>query len=235
MKLATSFFALATAALAVTASLTGCAADAAVDPSDDAEETEASADELTAAGKKLIGSYVDDTGAFRGLVLTQEKVGQANKFFADVDTGIRCITTPCPSSERIEGTFTAGTKTITLKSSTAVNGKHLLGKYSYLVQGSKLSLFRKDFAQSLSKERSYCAQSNDCYRQDIIHPMCLGQFSCASNACVWRCGPPLPPASAVCLSSASCAAGEHCSVEDGVCNPYGMLAVCAGNCVAGAK
>lgn len=285
MKLATAFFALATAAVVSASALTGCAADtSAEDAADDTEET---SDELSAAGKKLIGSYVDDTGAFRGLVLTSEKVGQGNKFFADVDTGIRCITTPCPSSERIEGTFTAGAKTITFKSSTANHGKHLLGKYNYLVQGSKFSLFRKDFAQSLSKENSYCSQSNDCYRQNIIHPMCLGGFSCtAANTCAWSCGfvpPPLdpckgkdeascqassgicqpvygpsacspdgrictadmaykgcekkspPPTGAVCLSSDSCAAGTHCSVDDGVCNPYGMLAVCAGTCVAGSK
>src|SRR5687767_11899263 len=108
MKLVSAFFALATAAVVSASALTGCAADTTGgDASDDTEET---SDELSAAGKKLIGSYVDDTGAFRGLVLTSEKVGQGNKFFADVDTGIRCITTPCPSSERIEGTFTAGAK-----------------------------------------------------------------------------------------------------------------------------
>lgn len=237
MKLVPAFFALATAAVFGSVALTGCAADTGSASEDDADETEASADELTAAGKKLIGSYIDDTGAFRGLVLTSEKVGQANKFFADVDTGIRCITTPCPSSERIEGTFTAGTKTITFKSTTAVNGKHLLGKYSYLLQGgSKFTLFRKDFSQSLSKEISYCAESKDCYRQDIIHPMCLGQFTCgATNACAWKCGPPLPPPGVKCFSSATCNAGEHCSVEDGVCNSSGMLAVCSGTCVASSK
>ncbi|MBX3190459.1 MAG: hypothetical protein KF819_25895 [Labilithrix sp.] len=275
MTLRNAFFALATASLLGTFALTGCAADAQDDDQDDVEET---ADELTAAGKKLIGSYKDDSGAFKGLVLTDEKVGQGNKFFADVDTGIRCVRAPCPSSERIEGVFTAGTKTITLKSTTASSRvQHLLGQYKYLVQGDKFSIWKKGFSQSLEKSVSYCAEASDCYRQQIIHPMCLGQFTCgATSSCSWKCGVPLPvdpcvgleqaactansacsptfgpsvcspdgrictrdfvfkgckkKTETVCLSSATCGAGEHCSTEDGVCNSYGMLAVCAGTCV----
>lgn len=230
------FFGFAALALVSAGSLAGCAAD--TDPADD-DTVEETSDELTAAGKALIGSYTDDSGAFKGLVLTSKKVGARNEFFADVDTGIRCITTPCPSSERITGTFTAGSKTITLHSTTATeHAKHLLGKYSYVVQGDKLSLSRKGFAQSLAKVGSYCAASNDCYAQDIIHPMCMGGFTCTpQSSCSWKCGvwpPPPPAASTVCLSSNSCEAGQHCSTEDGVCNPYGMLTVCAGTCVADA-
>jgi hypothetical protein len=217
------------------AALGGCAVDAA-----DAEAVEESGEsELSAAGKALIGSYVDDTGAFKGLVLTHVKHGQRNEFWADVDTGVRCITTPCPSSERIEGTFTAGTKTITLRSTSASSfAQHLLGQYRYTKQGDKLTLFRKDFSQSLAASVSYCAEASDCWSQDLIHPMCLGGWTCSpQNTCGWKCGsfpvdpdPVDPPAGAVCLSSSSCAAGEYCTTEDGVCNPYGMLAVCAGTC-----
>ena len=274
------FFGLACLSLLSAGALAGCA----VDTADDVEDVEESEGELTAAGKKLIGSYKDDTGAFRGLVLTGEKVGQQNKFCADVDTGIRCVMAPCPSSERIEGTFSAGTKTITLRSTTASpHVQHLLGRYRYLVQGNKFSLWRKDFSQSLEKTGSYCAAPEDCYRQNVIHPMCLGEFTCgAENTCGWKCSPfpldpcagldeaacqanaacqpkygpsacspdgllcttdivfkgcekkPAGPSGKVCLSSESCEPGEHCSTEDGVCNPYGMLAVCAGTCVAGA-
>jgi hypothetical protein len=256
--------------------LPGCAVDA---PAADDADVEESSDELTAAGKALIGSYQDDTGAFRGLVLTTQKVGQGNKFFADVDTGIVCITTPCPSSERIEGTFTAGPKTITLRAPTASNfSKHLLGQYKYLVQGDKFSLIRKDFAQSLEKTGSDCAAPRDCNRQSLIHPMCVGGWTCATattNTCGWKCGIPVPQSctgldlsactanvacqpkfgpsactadgrictadmafkgcfaktATVCMSSNSCDGGQHCSVEDGVCNSSGMLAVCSGTCV----
>jgi hypothetical protein len=272
------FSSLAAIALS-TAAITGCAADT----SNDEEVVEESEDELTKAGKALIGSYKDDSGKFQGLILTNVKKGQANEFIADVDTGIRCITTPCPSSERITGTFTAGTKTITLKSSTASPlVQPLLGKYNYLVQGAKFSIWRKGYAQSLEKVPSYCAQSDDCYKQDIIHPMCMGQFDCEQNSCSWSCvpwPPPPPPldpckgsdestclsksfcepvygpsacspdgrictadmaykgcqqkpapSGVVCYSSSSCAAGEYCTTEDGVCNSSGMLTVCSGFC-----
>ena len=143
------FVGLAALALVSSGALAGCASE-----TDSAEgAVDESADDLTAAGKALIGSYSDDAGAFKTLDLTATKVGQRNVFTADVDTGIRCITTPCPSSEHIEGTFTAGAKTITLSSTTAtVHSQHLLGKYDYVVQGDKLTLSRKDFSQSLSKD-----------------------------------------------------------------------------------
>lgn len=276
------FTSLVAIALSSTAAITGCAADTSADEDVAVEESE---EELTKAGTALIGSYKDDSGKFHGLILTNVKQGQANEFIADVDTGIRCFTTPCPSSERITGTFTAGTKTITLKSSTAsALVQPLLGKYNYLVQGKKFSIWRKGYTQSLEKTPSYCAQSDDCYAQDIIHPMCMGQFDCEQNSCSWSCVPwppppppldpckgsdeatcqsksfcqpvygpsacspsgictadmaykgcikkpaPPPPSGTVCLSSSSCAAGEYCTTEDGVCNPYGMLAVCAGTC-----
>ena len=280
------FSSLVAVALATTGAITGCAADTSDDAGEDVVEE--SQDELTKAGKALIGSYKDDSGKFHGLILTNVKKGQANEFVADIDTGIRCFTTPCPSSERVTGTFTAGTKTITFKSSSASSlVQPLLGKYNYLVQGSKFSIWRKGYAQSLEKVPSYCAKADDCYAQDIIHPMCMGSFDCEQNSCSWSCvpwpppPPPLdpckgsnetecqakamcqpiygpsactadgkictadmaykgceqkpatpPPSGAVCLSSQSCAAGEHCTTEDGVCNPYGMLAVCAGTCEA---
>src|SRR5215213_7192771 len=129
---------LSTLALLSLGALAGCTADTSNADDDDVESAEG---ELSAAGRALIGSYKDDSGSFRGLILTGNKVGQGAEFIADVDTGIRCITTPCPSSEHIKGTFTAGSKTITLKSSTASQHvQHLLGKYNYLVQGEKFSL-----------------------------------------------------------------------------------------------
>jgi hypothetical protein len=42
-------------------------------------------------------------------------------------------------------------------------------------------------------------------------------------------------AAVTCISSGTCAAGQHCSTEDGVCNSTGMLTVCSGTCVAGAQ
>lgn len=273
-------FVLAALSLASLGMVAGCTTD--VD-SDDGVVEESEAD-LSKAGKALIGSYRDDSGPFRGLILTANKAGQANEFIADVDTGIACIMAPCPSSERITGTFTAGAKTITFKSSTvSPYAKHLLGRYNYRVQGHKLSLSRKNFAQSLEEVISYCAQPADCWEQNLILPACLGSFTCSTqNTCSWNCGSPKPPPpsnacaglaeeqctstpgcqpkygpsactpdgictadvvytgceggesgeGAECFSSSTCAAGQHCSTEDGVCNAHGMLAVCAGTCVS---
>lgn len=222
------FFALSSFA-ALSFALVGCAADVAEE--DMVEEAES---DLSAAGRALIGSYADDSGAFKGLVLTSKKVGQRNVFFADVDTGVRCIKAPCPSSERIEGTFTAGSKTITLRSTTASGlADHLLGKYNYVKQGDKLTLFRKGFTQSLAKQLSYCAAPTDCESQDLIHVMCVGSWSCtATNTCAYSCGAPAPAPSTSCYASDDCGATEYCTTEDGVCNSSGMLAVCSGTCEA---
>lgn len=214
------------------ACLVGCAAESSV--AEDAIEGDEA--ELTAAARDLVGAYVDDSGTIKGLVLTSEAVGQQAKFFADIDTGIRCVRAPCPSSARIEGTFTAGTKTITLRSSSPY-ANVITGKYRYLRQGAKLSLTKDGKSQSLAKETSYCAASDDCYRQAIIVPACMGSFSCNANACAYSCGlPPAPPPSSTkCYSSESCADDEYCTTEDGVCNSSGMLAVCSGTCAKGAR
>jgi hypothetical protein len=231
--LAHKFLVLAALSLSTIGAIAGCSADV-VSDDDMVEESD---DELSKAGKALIGAYKDDSGSFRGLILTNKKVGLANEFIADVDTGINCVTTPCPSSERITGTFTASKKTISFRSSTASpHARHLLGRYNYKVQGAKLSLSRKGFAQSLEEVVSYCGQPSDCELQNLIVPQCIGTFVCAEeSSCSYQCGkpvpPPPPPPPQVCLSSASCAPGEHCSVEDGVCNSTGMLAVCSGTCV----
>src|SRR5688572_12458590 len=102
-KLAFSALALGLASLAAP----GCAADA--DPVDDAdaEEAAASEDELNAAQRNLVGAYHHTSGAmrpptFQGLVFNAD-----GTYFADVDTGIRCVRAPCPSHVRLAGRFTA--------------------------------------------------------------------------------------------------------------------------------
>src|SRR5262245_47099405 len=103
-------------------------------------------EDLTAAGKKLIGAYVaTDAGPIRGLVLTSATANaSANRFFADIDVD--------GAEERVEGTFTGGTKTLTLKSDAAsFAAKQALGKYSYTFDGETLSLTRSGRSASLEK------------------------------------------------------------------------------------
>lgn len=219
---------LAAFAAVSTSIVAGCAADTSAE---DAEANDENTDEadLTAAGKALVGAYVDDSGTFKGLVLTNDKVGQAAKFFADVDTGIRCITTPCPSAARIEGTFTAGTKTITLRSANPpAHVQHILGQYKYLKQGDKLTLTKSGKSQSLSKEISYCAEATDCYAQALIVPACMGQFACTgTNTCSFSCVQWPPPPMSPCKGKdlAQCQASSMCQPKWGPshCSPDGRI------------
>lgn len=237
MNLRNALFALATLTVVSTGALAGCAADTdATDGAVDAQE----AMELNADGKQLIGSYKNDSGSFKSLILTAETVGQANKFSADVDTGIRCFRAPCPSAEHIEGTFTAGSATLTLKSATVTErAAHLLGSYRYQVQGSKLSLTRKDFSQSLEKIAACSTlDQSACLANDACEPT-MGPSSCTPDG--KKCtrdfvfkGCSDKVVATVCMGSESCGVGNHCSVQDGVCNSSGMLAVCSGTCVPGA-
>jgi len=176
----------------VVVSLLAAAACTSSTEGDEAEETE---DALSRGGKQLVGAYVESgAGSIRGLILSRESVNaNANKFSADVDTGVRCITTPCPSAERVEGTFTAGSKTITLTSPTASPlVQSILGKFNYTLVGDKLSLSRRGSAQSLSRAPSYCAAPTaqaDCDAQDLVRPRCIGTWSCApTSTCSFQCG-----------------------------------------------
>jgi hypothetical protein len=193
-KLAFTLVALGCAALAAP----GCAAD--TDPLDDADAEEAgtSQDELNANAKKLVGAYQHSGGAmrpptFQGLVLSAN-----GTFFADIDTGIRCITTPCPSGARLEGKFTATKSYLRLTAKTAGgDGAAFYGRYKYTVnKDGDLSLTRAGqdwtaWSNDLSKENSYCGQPTDCNAQNLIHPMCVGGWTCGGttgNSCAWKCG-----------------------------------------------
>lgn len=200
-KLAFSALALGCASLAAP----GCAADA--DPVDDAdaEEAAASQDEINAAQAKLVGAFHGNGGSarpptFQGLVFNQD-----GTFFADVDTGIRCITTPCPSNVRLTGKFTATKSYVRLNAKPGAEASDFYGRYKYTLVGDKLSLTRtgaswSGWSNSLEKETSYCAQADDCWSQNIIHPMCMGGWVCggginnqSSNQCGWKCGTFPPP------------------------------------------
>lgn len=180
-------------------------------------------DDLTQAGKKLIGEYVEKgEGPFRGLVLTSEAAtSKANIFFADIDTGIVCVRAPCPTVERIEGTFTAGTKYITLKSATASDlVVPFLGKYSYKVVGDKFSLSRTGLEQSLEAVDSYCAADSaedDCSitASDLVVPACVGVWSCSSdNACDWNCDGGGIEGKCGGFAGLTCSDDEFCDYED---------------------
>lgn len=202
-KLAFSVLALGCASFAAP----GCAADADAIDDADAEEAAASQDEINAAQAKLVGAF-HQSGAsarpptFQGLVFNAD-----GSFFADVDTGIRCITAPCPSNVRLTGRFTATKSYVRLVAKAGAEPSDYYGRYKYTLTGDVLSLTRAGKAYSgwsntLDKETSYCAQADDCWSQSIIHPMCMGGWVCgggidnqSSNQCGWKCGTFPPPPS----------------------------------------
>lgn len=193
-------------------SLQGCAADAPVDEAD-AEEADTSADELTANAKKIVGAFHGDSNprppTFQGLVFAQN-----GTFFGDLDTGIRCITAPCPSSAHLEGTFTATKSYVRLTAKAGTPSSDFYGRYKYTVNGDKLTFARSaggsTWTQSLAKEISYCAAAADCGGQPLMHPMCApGGWTCSTaNTCAFKCGglpvdPSLYPANATKLVAES--------------------------------
>lgn len=119
--------------VATCSALTGCAAETAE------EEADVDTSELSAAGTALIGAY-EGEATISNLALTATKVGSANAFNADVD-GVR-----------VEGTFTAGPKTITFKT-TSPNpaSTRFAGRYGYVVNGTRLALSRRGITETLTK------------------------------------------------------------------------------------
>ena len=196
--------------LVVAALSSGClgGADATVD------ETDVSADELSLrAWDGLTGAWVATSGSFQGLVITRTPVGQGRQFFADVDTGIRCITTPCPSQAHLEGRVTAGTRNLTLRYADrpSAEAAPFYGTYAYTLSGSTLTLSQRGrVVARLRKATSYCSDADQCAEQNLVTPRCLGRFECESNACAYRCGPPAP----VTCATVRCAAGTICVEGD---------------------
>ena len=77
-------------------------------------DPESSDEALSKSWQKLVGAFEGQGGSIGAIVFTSETGNGGHTFFADVDNGIRCIKAPCPSTSRIEGWYTAGTKYVTL-------------------------------------------------------------------------------------------------------------------------
>lgn len=113
--------------LAALAAAPGCASS----PGDEADATDGESEEaLSASAKKVVGLYSAKSGVrpptFRSL-----RLSAWGDFEATVDSGIRCAVAPCPSFTTFYGTFTAGTKYLTLKASEGVDAGGYAGRYRY--------------------------------------------------------------------------------------------------------
>ncbi len=178
---------------------------------DTLDETDVTADELSNRDwERLAGAWVGTSGPFQGLVITRTPEGQGRHFFADVDTGIRCITTPCPSQAHLEGRVTAGTRNLTFRhpDRPSPEAAPFYGTaYAYTLNGTTLTLAQSGrIVARLRRATSYCSDADQCAEQGLITPRCVGYFSCETNACRYRCGQPPRPTCA----STLCAAGTIC-------------------------
>jgi eight-cysteine-cluster-containing protein len=82
--------------------------------------------------------------------------------------------------------------------------------------------------QPVQPDAPVCLTALDC--DGLIHPECVGAWSCVDAACVWECNV-LPPKG--CYSDMDCPAGTHCNAGE-VCLPppdCPMCTVCWGECV----
>jgi hypothetical protein len=134
------------AALLATA-ISGCAAE--TEPMEE-EVSETQSEELK---KNLVGKWEADSGPIYNIEFTKEPaapLGSQRKdglrFVATIDTGIRCITTPCPSSLEVSGIYYTRGSNLQLVSYDRPSRElaRYLGDYRYTVSAKKLSMTKKD-------------------------------------------------------------------------------------------
>jgi hypothetical protein len=197
---------------------------------DVADEADVSTDALSLTGwESLAGAWVGASGPFQGLVITRTVQGQGRHFFADADTGVRCITTPCASQAHLEGRVTAGTRNLTLRhpDRPSADAAPFYGTYAYTLNGATLTLAQGGrIVARLRKATSYCSDADQCAEQRLVTPRCLGRFECESNACRYRCGVAPQPTCA----TTRCAAGTIC--VEGDAGPRCITACATVRCTA---
>lgn len=192
--------------------LAGCGASPDAGLQDESE----SADEArTPSWQRFVGAWEGSTGPFHAIVFTSTPDGRGHHYFADVDTGIRCIRAPCPSSARTEGPFTANTSTVTVSPADVRLGvtTPYNGPFQYSFRGTDTLVLSRGGHEvaRLTRAPSYCAEADDCAEQHLITPRCVGHATCTEHRCGYRCGVPTPP---TCLTL-TCAPGYFCDNTGG--------------------
>ncbi|MEZ4410210.1 MAG: hypothetical protein R3A52_27590 [Polyangiales bacterium] len=176
------------------------------------EEGVSTDDVSLASSAGLLGAWERVDGAFTGLVFTSTRERTGRHFFADVDTGIRCITTPCPSAAHLEGYFTAGSRTFTLRhpDRPSPEAAPFYARYDYTLQRDVLTVSQnRRVVGRLRRVPSYCSHEDQCAEQHLVTPRCVGYFTCTEeNRCRYRCGQRD-------CSNTTCAPGEMCQMEGG--------------------
>lgn len=174
--------------------VSGCSADVAgAGDEGETEDAAATQEELTTSGARLAGAFHGAGGSTRAPTFEGIVFQQNGEFFADIDTGIRCVRAPCPSHVRLVGRFTATRSFVRLSPLAGEQAQSFHGRYRYTLANDKLTLTRAGWTNTLDKELSYCAEPSDCSGQVLIHPMCVGGWTCGEQrSCSWQCGTPSP-------------------------------------------
>jgi hypothetical protein len=198
--------------------LGGCAVDVAGDDTLGADEV---ADEARVVSwERFVGAWERDQGGLTAIVFTSTEEGRAHQYFADRE--VQCVRAPCPPV-REEGTFRATTRYLYLTQSGVT------ARFSYTLSDDTLTLRSGTrVVHRFHRVASYCGTSaSDCDAQSLIHPLCVGAFTCtAEHRCAYRCGTTDPSG---CTSNADCAADQYC--QRSTCSGSGTCAARPDACI----
>lgn len=178
---------------AALATLAGCAAETnSTDPAASSNE------DLSASILKLSGAYhapadaASGSASFKGIVFNGD-----GTFFADVDTGARCIKAPCDvATARLSGTYMTTGHSVVLSPASGESSNEFYGRYDVVIADDGTVSFTHagegvaPLTTKVEPASSYCAAAVDCGSQNLIHPMCApGGWTCsAASACSFTCG-----------------------------------------------
>jgi hypothetical protein len=135
------------ALLLVSLAAAGCT----FDQQPEAEAVGSAEDELALAS--LYGTWQSQSGAFLSITFTRDAAQtlggglKGRRFEAVIDTGIRCITTPCPSTQEVSGVYKLAHGTqLTLASYDKPSREFaaVLGEYSVKIKNKDLVLTKRD-------------------------------------------------------------------------------------------
>jgi hypothetical protein len=150
-------------AIFASASIMGCAAESAPVDGDLSEQVGESESAIVRA--PLLGKWEGEGGTIQKLELTSKRASSigggivGNRFNATIDTGIRCITTPCPSQMEVSGIYTTTATKITLTAfdKPAREFAAILGTYKYTVTTDALHIWNATRDESFHKAAPHCA------------------------------------------------------------------------------
>jgi hypothetical protein len=138
---------LALSALLASSFLAGCAVDTGALAETTASESDAFSLPTKPSPRTLVGSWLADRGNVTRLELTEEPAqtfggGIGRKFTATVDTGIRCITTPCPAFVDVTGVYIVRGSIVSLNAFDRPSPEfaRVLGDYRFAVTRGVLTL-----------------------------------------------------------------------------------------------